>query len=62
MYVWTKKAEELARERRQAERKAGTEATWGGRPSGGGEARRWIQLGLVEWKDDKEVRRCIMKD
>ena len=32
MYVWTKKAEELARERRQAERKAGTEATWGGRP------------------------------
>lgn len=56
MYVWTKKAEELAKKRRQAERKAGTEATWGGRPIGGGEAMSWIQLGLVEWKDDKEVR------
>lgn len=27
MYVWTKKAEELAKKRRQEERKAGTEAT-----------------------------------
>lgn len=55
MYVWTKKAEELAKERRQAERKAGTEATWGGRPIGAAEAMSWIQLGLVEWKDDRRT-------
>ena len=55
MYVWTEKAEELAKKRRQAERKAGTEATWGGRLIGAAEAMSWIQLGLVEWKDDRRA-------
>ena len=54
MYVWTKKAEEAAKGWNTDDRKAGMQAIFGGRPIDGDQAKSWIRLGLIEWKDDKQ--------